>query len=198
MSSNLIAGVDEVGTGAAAGPMTFGLVVVSRDWSHPLVRDSKKFSSSKTAAHEKREAVLREVIFPAAHFYLTACASAQEIDAYGSGPMQARCVETLARACHSRYPDITIIMDGERDFRLKGVVSRAKADVTVPAVSAASILAKVTRDRIMLQLDKVYPGYSFASGKGYGTEVHLKALKEMGPCPVHRLSVLGSINGNSR
>lgn len=189
----LIAGVDEVGTGAAAGPMTFGLVVVSRAWAHEAVKDSKKFSSSKSSAHQKREKVLREVILPASSFYLTSCASAQEIDQFGSGPMQLRCVQRLVLACRERYPDITIIVDGDRNFHLKGVVSRPKADATVPAVSAASILAKVTRDQIMLELERVYPGYGFGSGKGYGTDVHLKALKLLGPSPVHRRSVVDKL-----
>lgn len=190
MTQDLIAGVDEVGTGAAAGPAVFGLVVVPRLWSHPQVKDSKKFSTSKTTAHQKREEVLRGVILPAASFYLTVSASAQEIDQHGSGPMQVLCVQRLITACHQQYPGLTIIVDGNHNFRSKYVTSRPKADATVPAVSAASILAKVTRDRIMLQMDRVYPGYHFASCKGYGTELHIEALRQIGSCPLHRRSVI--------
>lgn len=185
----LIAGIDEVGTGAIAGPAVFGLVVLPKSWSSGLVRDSKKYSSSKYTAHRKRVRAFREAVAPAAKYWISVKASAQEIDAEGSGPVQRRCVSALIALARKMYPQAQIIIDGNVQYG-DGIICIPKADVTVPAVSAASICAKIARDALMLDLDQVYPGYDFAKHKGYGTLAHLEALKILGPCPIHRMSVL--------
>lgn len=190
----LLAGIDEVGTGSAAGSITFGLAVVPDTWSNPRVKDSKKYSGTKRAtAHQVRASVFDEVIRPAALFYLTASASAQHVDRVGSWLAQKYCMEILVSKCRDRFPGIRIIMDGEnRDFGL-GLECHNKADQLFPVVSAASVLAKTTRDRVMKHLSVIYPGYGFERNSGYLTEDHLKALQLFGPCDIHRRSVVDGL-----
>jgi len=178
-----MAGVDEAGRGPLAGPVVASAVVL--DPSAPVVglADSKKLS-------EKRRDELALLIKRHALAWSVAWADPAEIDAINilSATMLAMRRAILGLAV---LPD-RVKIDGNRlpDLRFDKKVIEGEAivggDDIVPAISAASIIAKTTRDRMMVELDKIYPQYEFARHKGYGTEVHRARLREFGPCKEHR------------
>ncbi len=173
-----LAGVDEAGRGPLAGPVVAAAVIL--DAKKPILglADSKKLS-----AHRREQ--LFDQICQRALCYAVAQASVQEIDRLNI--LQAtllamrRAVDGLALA------PAKVLVDGNR-LPLLEVWARAivKGDALVDAISAASILAKVTRDRWCLQVDRLYPQYGFATHKGYGTAAHLAALRVHGACALHR------------
>lgn len=179
-SGNLLAGVDEVGRGPLAGDVVAAAVIL--DMARPIdgLDDSKKLS-------EKKREYLYEVIRERALAYAVASASVAEIDSinilHASLLAMTRAVQQLAT-----QPEY-VLVDGNRlprwTYRGEAVV---KGDSRVASIAAASIMAKVTRDRALVELDGVYPGYGFASHKGYATEEHLLALEKLGPTPIHRRS----------
>lgn len=176
----LLAGVDEAGRGPLAGPVVAAAVIL--DDRHPIkgLADSKKLSALR------RDALFDEIRAKALCCSI-ALASVEEIDSLNilQATMLAmkRAVEGLRLVPHK------VLVDGNRlpslSVRAEAIV---KGDATVPAISAASILAKVTRDRLMLEADATYPVYGFAKHKGYGTAEHLLALETSGPCSAHRRS----------
>lgn len=176
----LVAGVDEVGRGPLCGPVVTAAVIL--DPARPIVglNDSKKLS-------EARREVLFEEICEKALAWCVARAEVEEIDRlnilHATMLAMQRAVEGLAVT-----PQLALI-DGNRCPKL-AVPSAAvvQGDAQVPAIAAASILAKVSRDREMCALDLIYPGYGFAAHKGYGTAMHLEALRRLGPTPLHRRS----------
>jgi ribonuclease HII len=180
-----ICGIDEAGRGPLAGPVFAAAVIFDKQIKIDEVNDSKKISA------KKRE-ILCEVIEKSAKMFAVAQASEQEID--GLNILKAtflamqRCVEKL-----EINPDI-ILVDGNQlpEFTIKSQAI-TKGDTFVFSIAAASILAKVHRDRWMKKLDKQYPQYGFLSHKGYGTAKHIEAIKQYGPCPVHRMSFLKKI-----
>ena len=177
-TAGLMAGVDEAGRGPLAGPVVAAAVIL--DELNPIfgLNDSKKLTA------KRRESLFDEIRARALCFSI-AEASVQEIDQLNilQATMLAmkRAVETL------RLPPKMVLVDGNRlptlTMRAEAIV---KGDALVPAISAASILAKVTRDRWCSELDAQYPQYGFAGHKGYGTAEHLAALKIHGVCPQHR------------
>ena len=176
----LTAGVDEAGRGPLAGPVFAAAVIL--DAARPLegLRDSKLL----TARARERLAV---DIRGGALAWSVACADVAEID--GLNILQAtllamrRAVEGLAVAPGE------VLVDGNRCPRLAcSVRAIVGGDRSVPAISAASILAKTARDALLVELDALHPGYGFARNKGYGTPLHLAALDRLGPCPAHRRS----------
>jgi len=176
----LIAGVDEVGRGPLCGPVVTAAVIL--DPAKPItgLNDSKKLS-------EKKREQLFEEIKSKALAWSIARADVAEIDQlnilHATMLAMQRAVEALAIT-----PKLALI-DGNRCPKLTiPCDSVIKGDATVPAIAAASILAKVTRDREMIALDKQYPGYGIAGHKGYPTAVHLAALQQLGPTPIHRYS----------
>jgi ribonuclease HII len=179
----LLAGVDEAGRGPLAGPVVASAVVL--DARAPIVglADSKKLS-------EKRRDVLADEIKRHALAWSVAWADPAEIDAIN---ILAATLLAMRRAILglSVTPG-KVQVDGNRlpDLRFDGSLIEGEAiiggDDIVPAISAASIIAKTTRDRMMIELDKIYPCYEFARHKGYGTEIHRQKLREFGPCPEHR------------
>jgi len=179
-SGSLLAGVDEVGRGPLAGPVVAAAVIL--DPSRPILglADSKKLSE------KKREALFDE-IKEKSIAYAVARASVEEIDQinilHASLLAMKRAVEQL-----SPLPEFALI-DGNRCPELL-VPSEAvvKGDSRVACISAASIMAKVTRDREMIELDRLYPGYGLAKHKGYPTKAHLAALKELGVNKLYRKS----------
>jgi len=178
----LIAGVDEAGRGPLAGPVSVAAVIL--DPSRPKIRgldDSKKLTEAK------REA-LYEKIVDRALAYCVVLVTADEIDRINifQATMTGMCraLAGLNPSAHEAW------IDGNALPRELPCAGRAivGGDGLEPAISAASILAKVSRDRWMVELDREYPGYGFADHKGYGTPFHLDALKRLGPCPQHRRS----------
>lgn len=176
----LIAGVDEAGRGPLAGPVIASAVILDPRKPIPGLNDSKLLTELKRAA-------LFAMIQERALAWAVGRASVAEID--GINILQAtflamqRAVEQL-----TLQPEL-VLVDGNQLPKLtipaKAIV---KGDQTEAAISAASILAKVTRDREMVALDQQFPNYGFAKHKGYGTEDHLAALKKYGPCEMHRRS----------
>lgn len=175
------AGVDEAGRGPLAGPVVVAAVIL--DPARPIVGldDSKKLSE------KKREALFPQIVERAlAHCVIVV--EAEEIDRLNifqaTMAGMSRAVAGLAPAAHEA------LVDGNKLPRDLPCPGRAivGGDALEPAISAASILAKVTRDRLMVTLDGVHPGYGFAIHKGYPTPAHLASLRRLGPCPQHRRS----------
>ena len=175
-----IAGVDEVGRGPLAGDVVAAAVILDPDRPIPGLRDSKKLTE------KRREALAAEIREHAIAWAVTR-ASVAEIDElnilHASMLAMKRAVEAL-----DPQPGY-VLVDGNRlpvwSYASEPVV---KGDDRVPAIAAASILAKVQRDNELIDLDRQYPGYGFARHKGYPTAAHLAALRELGVTPVHRRS----------
>ena len=184
-SDGLLAGVDEAGRGPLAGPVVASAVILNRYRSIPGLADSKKLSA-------KRRDALAEEIKCHALAWSVAWADPAEIDAIN---ILAATMLAMRRAILGlRVIPGKIQIDGNRlpnlcfDRTLIDGEAIIGGDDIVPAISAASIIAKTARDRMMFELDKIYPGYEFARHKGYGTEIHRQKLREFGPCREHRQS----------
>lgn len=177
-----ICGVDEAGRGPLAGPVYAAAVILPRGIYIEGLNDSKKLTEAK------REA-LYDVITKNALSFCVASASVEEIEKLNilNATMLAmnRAIEGL-----DIKPELALI-DGNRNSAIK-VPSRCviKGDAKCADIAAASILAKVSRDRYMLEMAKKYPEYHFEQHKGYGTKLHYEALREFGPCDIHRMSFL--------
>ncbi len=178
----LVCGVDEAGRGPLAGPVCAAAVILPPELVIPGLNDSKKLTDKK-----RRE--LYDVITAEAVSYGIAFASEKEIDEINI--LQATFL-AMARAMEKLTPQPELaLIDGNRakDFGLP-VRTIVKGDSLSASIAAASILAKVTRDRLMEQYDEAYPQYGFAIHKGYGTKRHYEALREFGPSPIHRMTFL--------
>jgi ribonuclease HII len=189
--SKYVIGIDEVGMGALAGPIAVGAVVTKVGWFHELVKDSKKYTSGKKAtAHQKRLRVLEEIIKPQVEYYCHIKMTSHELDEHGIRDAWLRCLWVVATKCLKLYPDAVVVVDGSSTGSVPtpNVLAIPKGDSLVPAVSAASVLAKVERDKVMQVANEIYPEYGFGHHVGYGTEEHMVALREHGPCPIHRRS----------
>lgn len=179
----MILGIDEVGRGPWAGPLVVGAVVLGVDPIEGLT-DSKKLSA-------KRRTALDATIRASDASYGLGWVYPDELDAIGLA--QSLRVATIRAVEQINVPYHEIIIDGTINFLSKTakgafVTTLPKADLLIPAVSAASIIAKVARDAYMAKQDAVYPGYSFAAHVGYGTAVHQRALNTLGVTPLHRKS----------
>ncbi|WP_256091651.1 ribonuclease HII [Candidatus Thiosymbion oneisti] len=177
---SLVAGVDEAGRGPLAGPVAAAAVIL--DPERPILG----LADSKRLTPDQRESLDQEIRNQALAFAVE-FATVEEIDRINilqaSLLAMQRAVENL-----SITPQRALV-DGNRPPRLACAVETVvKGDATVAVISAASILAKVARDREMLMLDSKFPGYGFARHKGYPTRAHLTALRELGPCALHRRS----------
>ena len=178
----LVCGVDEAGRGPLAGPVCAAAVILPPELVIPGLNDSKKLTDKK-----RRE--LYDVITAEAVSYGIAFADEKEIDEINI--LQATFL-AMARAMEKLTPQPELaLIDGNRakDFGLP-VRTIVKGDSLSASIAAASILAKVTRDRLMEQYDAVYPQYGVAVHKGYGTKRHYEALREFGPSPIHRMTFL--------
>lgn len=177
-----ICGVDEAGRGPLAGPVFAAAVILPEGLEIEGVTDSKKLS-------EKKREKLFDVICEKAIAYSIASASVEEIEELNilQADMLAmkRAVEGL-----SVKADFAMI-DGNKTPQLEiPCVAIVKGDAKSESIAAASILAKVSRDRLMIQMAEKYPQYKFEKHKGYGTKVHREAILEYGPCEIHRMSFL--------
>ena len=179
-----IAGIDEAGRGPLAGPVVAAAVILPKNIFLPFLNDSKKVT-------EKRRDVLFDEIKQNAIAYGIGIASNTLIDEINI--LQAT-YEAMREAINAleKTPDV-LLVDAVHipDINIKQV-GIVKGDAKSVNIAAASILAKVTRDRLMAEYDKIYPEYGFASNKGYGTATHIAALKEVGPCAIHRKSFIGN------
>ena len=183
----LVCGVDEAGRGPLAGPVCAAAVILPPDLEIPGLNDSKKLTDKK-----RRE--LFEIITTEAVSYGIALVGEKEIDEINILQATFRAMEQ-AVARMEVHPDI-VLVDGNREPSMgMPVKTEVKGDSLSASIAAASILAKVTRDRLMEQLDGTYPQYGFAVHKGYGTKRHYEALREFGPCPIHRMSFLKKFYG---
>ncbi len=177
----LIAGVDEVGRGPLAGPVVVAAVIL--DATKPIagITDSKKLTEAK------REALYPQIIEQALAYKIVRL-DHQEIDRLNI--LQATMLGMrLAIEGLSITPD-KVMIDGNKapDGITIPMETVIKGDSKIEAIGAASILAKVTRDREMVTSEDLYPGYGFAKHKGYPTKQHMQAIESLGPCPIHRMS----------
>ena len=183
----VVCGVDEAGRGPLAGPVCAAAVILPPDVDIPGLNDSKKLSDKK-----RRE--LAPVIKETAIAYAIAFADHEEIDQINILQATYLAMER-ALAQLSIRPEIALI-DGNRakDFGLP-VQTIVHGDSLSASIAAASVLAKVTRDDLMLEMADQYPGYGFEIHKGYGTKAHYEALRNLGPCPIHRMTFLKKLYG---
>lgn len=176
----LVAGVDEVGRGPWAGPVVAAAVILSPDDVPPGLTDSKALS-------KRRRETLDRALRTCAIAYALGEASVAEIDQYNILGATLRAMQRAVAGLSVRPAAAWI--DGNRAPRLAMPVRLVVGgDGCVPAISAASVIAKVARDALMRKLDNCYPGYGLAAHKGYGTAAHRRALDALGPSPVHRRS----------
>ena len=177
-----LCGVDEAGAGPLAGRVYAAAVILPQGWDHPYLNDSKRVTP-------RRRDLLYEAITQEALAWSVAWAEPEEIDAINI--LQARML-AMERAIQglSIPPDLALI-DGNRS---QGITTPnqtvVKGDSKSASIAAASILAKVCRDRHMMELDRQYPQYGFAQHKGYPTKLHYERLRQYGPCPIHRKTFL--------
>ena len=177
-----IAGIDEVGRGPLAGPVVTCAVILPKDFNVLYINDSKKLS-------EKKREELYEIIM-------------QEAISVGIGIESPKVIDdiNILQATYSAMRKAIDALEVKPDLLLNDAVTIPMVDIKqVPiikgdaksiSIAAASIIAKVTRDRMMVEFDKIYPEYDFAGNKGYGSATHIEALKKIGPTPIHRQSFI--------
>lgn len=179
---SLICGVDEVGRGPFAGPVLAGAVILPKDVRIPYINDSKKLS-------EKRREELYDVIQEKAVAIGIGTASPQRIDEINILQATYEAMREAVRKL-SVVPELLLVdavQIPELDIRQVPIV---KGDAKNQSIAAASVIAKVTRDRMMAEYDRIMPEYHFASNKGYGTREHIEALRKYGPTDIHRRSFI--------
>ena len=183
---NLICGIDEAGRGPLAGPVVVAAAIMPRDSMIEGVNDSKKVS-------EKKREKLYDLITDEAIAYGVGIIDQKEIDRINILNATKEGLTMAVKELNPK-PDL-IIVDALSKIDTEGIPYKSiiKGDAKCYSIACASIIAKVTRDRIMRQWDEVYPQYGFIKHKGYGTAAHISAIKEYGLCPLHRLSFAKNI-----
>ena len=178
-----VAGVDEAGRGPLAGPVVAAAVILPEGFRHDLLTDSKQLTE------RRRDAIFSEITTNGKIRWAHAIVESDEIDRLN---ILRATHEAMRRAVAKLDPQPQhVLIDGlpVRPFPI-GQTALVGGDALSFSIAAASVIAKVTRDRIMVAHDAKFPGYDFARHKGYGTPQHLAALKKHGPCPIHRRSFL--------
>lgn len=179
----VVAGMDEVGRGPLAGPVVTACIIIPRANLIPGVNDSKKVS-------EKKRERLYGQLLEAAEYVRTGWRSPQEIDRINILNATKSAMEEAAQEAQGAH----FLVDAVEGLRLPGPCTAIiHGDAVSYMIAAASIVAKVERDRYMVKLDEKYPQYGFVRNKGYGTTEHIEALKRYGPCPEHRTSFIKGI-----
>ena len=183
---NLICGIDEAGRGPLAGPVVVATAIMPRNSMIEGVNDSKKVS-------EKKREKLYDLITDEAIAYGVGIIDQKEIDRINILNATKEGLTMAVKELNPK-PDL-IIVDALSKIDTEGIPYKSiiKGDAKCYSIACASIIAKVTRDRIMRQWDEVYPQYGFIKHKGYGTAAHISAIKEYGLCPLHRLSFVKNI-----
>ncbi|MCD8196022.1 MAG: ribonuclease HII [Lachnospiraceae bacterium] len=188
-SRGVICGIDEVGRGPLAGPVVAGAVILPADCQILYLNDSKKLTP------RRRELLYDEIMEKAVSVGL-GVVSQERIDEINI--LQAT-YEAMREAVGKLHPVPDVLLNDA--VTIPGLtqlqVPIIKGDAKSLSIAAASVVAKVTRDRMMEALDEKYPGYFFASNKGYGSAAHIEALKRLGPCPLHRRSFIRNICGGA-
>lgn len=178
-----ICGIDEVGRGPLAGPVVAGAVILPKDCDILYLNDSKQLS-------EKKREELYDVIMEKSVSAAVGYAAPERIDEINilqaTYEAMREAVSALSVKPELLLNDAVTIPDV--DIRQVPII---KGDAKSISIAAASIIAKVTRDRLMVEYDSIFPGYGFAANKGYGSPQHIAALKQYGPCPIHRKSFIG-------
>ena len=169
-----LCGIDEAGRGPLAGDLVIAGVI--------LKNDIKGLMDSKVLSEKKREELYPKIIKNS--FYHIVSFSPKQIDNIGLSACLSEGLEKIMNNLEAKV----YLFDGNQTFGVLGVSTMIKADTKIAEVSAASILAKVTHDRAIVEADKLYPLYGFKNHKGYGTKAHIVAIKEHGYCDLHRRS----------
>ena len=182
----LIAGMDEAGRGPLAGPVTVASCIMDLNDILADVNDSKQVSE------KKREKLYPEIIKRAV-CYSVVNIEHDEIDRLNILNATKKAMKESVNSLFP-VPEIVLVDAVEYDFGLPHL-SLIHGDALSYSIAAASIIAKVTRDRLMVEYDKLYPEYGFAKHKGYGTKDHVEALKKYGPCPIHRRTFIKNFVG---
>ncbi len=176
----IIAGMDEAGRGPLAGNVVTACVVMPAEPVIPWIDDSKRLSEYR------REKVFEEILSHALYVGIGETGP-DEIDRINI----LEATRNAMRSAAASVPADIYLIDAVTKLGLKGKeIPIIKGDANSYAIAAASIVAKVTRDRQMTELDRIYPEYGFSRHKGYGTKEHIEALKRLGPCPAHRKTVI--------
>ena len=177
-----LCGVDEAGAGPLAGRVYAAAVILPPGWDHPYLNDSKHVT-------EKRRALLYDLITQQARAWSVAWAEVEEIDQINILAARMLAMERAIQGL-SISPDLALI-DGNRSAGITAPNQTVVGgDGKSASIAAASILAKVCRDRHMVEMDRQYPQYGFAQHKGYPTKLHYERLRQYGPCPIHRKTFL--------
>ena len=176
----LIAGVDEVGRGPLCGPVVACACILPKNYSLEGLNDSKKLSEKKR--DKLYEILIKDTI------YGIGIVSPQRIDEINILEASKEAMK-IALSNLSKKPEHVLIDAVKLDIDIPST-SIIKGDAKSLSIAAASVIAKVTRDAMMVEYDKIYPEYDFASNKGYGSAKHIEALKKYGPCPIHRKSFI--------
>ena len=181
----VVCGIDEVGRGPLAGPVVAGAVILPEDCQILYLNDSKKLT-------ERRRELLYDEIMEKAVAVGLGVVSQERIDEINI--LQAT-YEAMREAVGKLDPQPEILLNDA--VTIPGLSQRQiiKGDAKSQSIAAASVVAKVTRDHMMIALDEAYPQYGFASNKGYGSAAHMAALREYGPCPLHRRTFIRNICG---
>lgn len=180
----MLCGIDEAGRGCIAGPLVVAGCVLQNELKG--LKDSKTLTPKRR--NELFEILKNETKFSLVWF------SHKRVDEWGL----SKCLKTAILKIQKEFQEYEILMDGNCSFGVKNIQTLIKADALVPQVSAASILAKVARDRYMFRMDERYPGYGFNAHKGYGSKKHIEAIKLHGPSPIQRHSfVIKSLRQSS-
>ncbi len=171
-----LCGIDEAGRGSLAGPLVVAAVV--------LHQKIDRLADSKQLTQKRREELYEKIILSSS--YKIIFTDNKTIDKIGL----SKALKNSIQSIKDEFKSHNILMDGNTNFGVEGVKSLIKADTKIPQVSAASILAKVSRDRYMINISKKYPMYNFKKHKGYGTKAHIEAIKEFGYSDLHRKSFI--------
>lgn len=169
-----LCGIDEAGRGPIAGSLVMAGVVLNAEIAG--------LNDSKVLSEKKRESLF-PLILENSRYHIVSF-SAQQIDEMGI----SKCLAAGLKSIMQHIDSEDFLFDGNSTFGVSGLRTMIKADAKIPEVSAASVLAKVTRDREMVELAKKFPEYGFEGHKGYGTKVHVDAIKQHGYCEIHRKS----------
>jgi ribonuclease HII len=172
MPEKPLCGIDEAGRGPLAGSLVMAGVVLKKPVEGLM--DSKKLT-------EKKREALYPLVIENSEYHIVSF-SAKEVDEFGI----SKCLQKGLQSIQEHLPDAEYLFDGNSTFGVDNITTMVKADDKIVEVSAASILAKVTRDREIVELSKLYPEYGFEKHKGYGTKAHIEALVKYDRCEIHR------------